>query len=87
MLHLGNCFQILKLFVIRRVMKISKDTTLAEILNLPRAEKILTKYNLPCLGCPLAEFEMKNLKIGEVCKMYGIDLEKLLEELNEIGKK
>jgi len=62
-------------------MKITKDTTLAEILNLSGKEKILAKYNLPCLSCPMAKFEIENLKIGEVCKMYGIDLEKLLIEL------
>ena len=64
-------------------MKIDKDTTLAEILKFPEAEKVLAKYNLPCLGCPFAKFEMENLKIGEVCKMYGIDLKGLLKELNE----
>jgi len=62
-------------------MRIGKDTTLAEILNLPGTEKVLAKYNLPCLSCPMAKFEIENLKIGEVCKMYGIDLEKLLIEL------
>jgi len=62
-------------------MKIGKDTTLAEILKIPGAEKILAKYNLPCLSCPFAETETENLKIGEVCKMYGIDLGKLLIEL------
>ena len=63
--------------------KITKDTTLAEILKYSELEKILMKYNLPCLGCPFAKFEMENLKIGEVCKMYGIDIESLLKELNE----
>ena len=67
--------------------KITKDTTLAKILNYPEAEKILAKYNLPCLGCPFAKFEMENLKIGEVCKMYNIDLKNLLKELNKIYSK
>jgi hybrid cluster-associated redox disulfide protein len=67
-------------------MKITKDTTLAEILNLSGTEKVLAKYNLPCLSCPMAKFEIENLKIGEVCEMYGIDLEKLLTELNKIGE-
>ncbi|TET84226.1 MAG: DUF1858 domain-containing protein [Candidatus Nealsonbacteria bacterium] len=67
--------------------KITKDTTLAELLDKPEAEKILAKYNLPCLGCPFAKFEMENLKIGEVCKMYNIDLKNLLKELNEIYSK
>ena len=67
--------------------KITKDTTLAELLDKPEAEKILAKYNLPCLGCPFAKFEIENLKIGEVCKMYNIDLKNLLKELNKIYSK
>jgi len=63
--------------------KFTKDTSLAEILKSPEAEKILAKYNLPCLGCSFAKMEMEKLKIGQVCQMYGIDLEKLLKELNE----
>lgn len=63
-------------------MRITENTTLAEILGKPELVKILAKYNLPCLGCPLADFEMKNLKIGEVCKMYEINLAELLKELN-----
>ena len=67
--------------------KITKDTTLSEILKYSEAEKILAKYNLPCLGCPFAKFEMENLKIGEVCKTYNIDLKNLLKELNKIYSK
>ena len=63
--------------------EITKDTILAEILKYPGVEKTLAKYNLPCLGCPFAKLEMENLKIGEVCKMYGIDLKGLLKELNK----
>jgi len=66
--------------------KITKDTTLAEILKNPELVKILVKYNLPCLGCPLAKMEMENLKIGEICKMYNISVERLLRELNESCK-
>jgi len=68
-------------------MKITKSTTLAEILKNPEAEKILAKYNLPCLGCPFAKFEMEQLKIGDVCRMYNIDAEKLLKELNTVYSK
>jgi hybrid cluster-associated redox disulfide protein len=64
--------------------KITKDTTLAELLENPKGREVLAKYNLPCLGCPFAKFEMENLKIGEVCKMYNIDLKNLLKELNKI---
>jgi hybrid cluster-associated redox disulfide protein len=62
--------------------KINKDTTLSEILEFKGAEKILSKYNLPCLSCPMAKFEMEKLKIGEVCETYGINLEGLLKDLN-----
>ncbi len=63
--------------------KITKGTILVEILEFPEAEKILAKHNLPCLGCPFVKLEMENLKIGEACKIYGIDIESLLKELNE----
>ena len=69
--------------MIKRKSKITKDTTLAEILRQPKTEGILSKYKLPCLHCPMARFEMEKLKIGEVTKMYGIDIENLLRELNK----
>jgi hybrid cluster-associated redox disulfide protein len=63
--------------------KITENSTLAEILEKPELIKVLAKYKLPCLGCPLAKYEMENLKIGQVCQMYGINLEDLLKELNK----
>jgi hybrid cluster-associated redox disulfide protein len=66
------------------MVKITKDTTLAEILKYPKAQAILAKYKLPCLGCPFAELEMDKLKLGEICKMYNINLKALLKELNEV---
>jgi hypothetical protein len=67
--------------------KITEDTALVKILENSKASKILAKYNLPCLGCPIAVFEMESLKIGKVCEMYNINLESLLEELNKNVKK
>ena len=64
--------------------KITEDTTLAEILELPESNSILAKYSLPCLYCPMAVYERGMLKIGEVAKTYGLDLKNLLEELNRI---
>lgn len=61
----------------------SKNTTLDKILEYPKAEKILGKYKLPCLGCPFAKMEMQSLKIGDVCQMYGIDIDNLLRDLNK----
>jgi hybrid cluster-associated redox disulfide protein len=66
--------------------KITKETSLAEILKNPKLEKILMKYNFPCLGCPMAKFEIEKLKLGQVCEIYEIDAEKLINELNEAIK-
>jgi len=65
----------------------NKDTTLSKILKDPDNEKILAKHNLPCLTCPLANMEKDELKIGDICKMYGIDIDKLLNDLNKDTKK
>lgn len=63
--------------------KITKDTTIEEILTNEKAAEILAKHKVPCLSCPMAKFEIKSLKIGDVCQMYGIDLEKLLKDLDK----
>lgn len=63
--------------------KITKETTLSEIMAKDSAKSILAKHKVPCLTCPMAQFEIQDLKIGDVCKMYGLDLKKLLEDLNE----
>ncbi len=63
--------------------KITKETTLSEIFKKPENKEVLKKYNLPCLSCPLADMEIDELKIGDVCQMYGIDLKSLLKELNK----
>jgi len=67
--------------------KFTENTTLAEILEYPGIEKILAKYNLPCLWCPFARFEAESLKIGQVCEVYRIDSDKLLKDLNKFLSK
>lgn len=62
--------------------KITEETLLGDILKKPYGTKILSKFKLPCLHCPMAALEMGVLKIGDVSKMYGVDLENLLKELN-----
>jgi len=62
-------------------MKITKNSTLAEILKVEGADRILAKHNLPCVSCPFAKYEMEKLEIGKVCEMYEIDLENLLKDL------
>ena len=68
-------------------MVITKDTILADILAIPDAEKVLAKYKMPCLTCPMAQLEAGKLTIGQVAKMYGIDIDNLLKELNEKKQK
>ena len=68
-------------------MKITKDTVLEKVLSLPNAGEILVKHKVPCLGCPMAAYEMGSLKMGDIAKMYGINLKKLLEDLNKLVKK
>lgn len=60
----------------------TKETFLKKILREDRTEKILAKYKVPCLSCPMLKFEVENLTIGQICEMYGIDLENLLNDLN-----
>ncbi len=66
--------------------KITKDTVLAEIIKRKGAEDVLLKNKMPCLTCPFAKFEMGKLKLGEVCKVYGLDLEKILAGINALDK-
>ena len=72
---------------------VTSKTTLQKILEKKGAEKILEKRGVPCVSCPMAKFEMekepygesahwRQIKIGEICKMYGLNLEKILKDLN-----
>jgi hypothetical protein len=62
--------------------KITEKTTLEKILETKKGAEILSKYSVPCMSCPMASFEISKLEIGQVCKMYGLNLEKILNELN-----
>lgn len=63
--------------------KITSATTLKKIIEQDGADEILAKNGVPCLSCPMSQFEIDKLKIGEVCKMYGLKLDKILKELNK----
>lgn len=62
--------------------KITKETTIKDILQTKGNDKILEKFHLPCLHCPMAAQEIEKLKIGQVATAYGIDIKKLLKEIN-----
>ena len=60
--------------------KITKDMTFNEVLRAyPDTVKILRKHNMDCFGCLGAEAE--TIEFGAVA--HGVDLEKLLQELNK----
>lgn len=64
-------------------MKITKKTKLSKLIDDKKAQKVLEKYDFPCLSCPHARLEMEVLELGSVCEMYEIDGVKLIKELNE----
>lgn len=64
--------------------EITKEASLAEILDLEGAEEVLEKHRLPCLRCPFAEREVQSLTLGQVSHMYGLDLGKILKELKNL---
>lgn len=63
--------------------KYTEDTTLEKILESGKAEEVLAEFSVPCLTCPMMQKEASELKIGNICEMYGINKEKLLEKLNQ----
>ncbi|WBW97635.1 DUF1858 domain-containing protein [Oceanirhabdus sp. W0125-5] len=63
-------------------MKITKDMTIGEVVkNYPKSPEVLMGFGMGCVGCPSAQAET----IEEASMVHGIDLEKLLEELNKIA--
>lgn len=64
--------------------KITEKNTLAEVLEIKGAEKVLAKHDLPCLQCPFAKMEAETLEIGKIAKLYRLDLENLLKDLNNL---
>ena len=64
-------------------MKVTSKTTLAKIVEEKNGAKVLMENGVPCLSCPMSQFEIDKLQIGEVCKMYGLNLKKILKELNK----
>jgi len=67
--------------------QVDENWLLAEVLQIQGAAEVLNKYSLPCMGCPLMGFEVGMLRIGEVCRTYGIDSKKVIKDLNSLLKK
>jgi hybrid cluster-associated redox disulfide protein len=55
------------------------ETVSALLARDPRAARILLNHRMHCVGCAIAPFET----LAEVCLVYGVPLEPLLEELRQ----
>jgi len=66
------------------VNKITKNTTLEKVLKIKGAEEVLAKFKFPCLTCPMMQYEVGSLTLGQVCDNYGIDLVGVLKGLEEL---
>ncbi len=64
-------------------MKFNKNTKLSEIIQESKGNEVLHSNGVPCVTCPMAQFELEILEIGQICEMYGLNLGKILKELNE----
>lgn len=64
--------------------KITAKMTFNEVIQkYPETSSLFFKYGLSCIGCPLAMQET----IEQGCKAHGIDVGKLVDELNKKIKK
>lgn len=65
-------------------MKITKEMSITEIVQkYPQTAKVLVNHGMGCLGCAAAHFE----NIGQGASAHGIDVDKLIEELNAVVEK
>lgn len=63
--------------------ELNRDSNILETIeNYPQAIEIFTKNGLPCVGCAAARFE----KLSDVVEEFGIDLDKLIKELEDSKK-
>lgn len=61
-------------------MAITKDMLIGEILReKPEAVETLLRFGMGCIGCPSSQME----SLEQAAMVHGIDLEKLLAELNK----
>ncbi|MDO5716838.1 MAG: DUF1858 domain-containing protein [Tissierellia bacterium] len=60
---------------------IDKDMYICELIQLkPEAAYLLMSYGMACIGCPASQMET----IEEACMVHGINMDRLLEDLNRL---
>ncbi len=61
-------------------MKITKDMSIKEVVDkYPQSIQVFMMHGLGCVGCAIANFE--NIEQGALA--HGIDIDKLIEDLNK----
>lgn len=65
---------------------VTKDTLLADIITNEKMLEVLYKLGVPCVTCPLMGFEASFLTLGQIAETYGLDLEKIIDELKKVLK-
>ena len=60
---------------------ITKDMTFAQVMKMHRdVVKVLSRYNLGCIGCMGAQAE----SLEQGCSAHGLDVDDLLRDLNAL---
>ena len=59
--------------------QITKDTIIGDILDIaPETAQIFLSIGMHCLGCPSSRGET----VEQACMVHGVEVEKLLEQIN-----
>lgn len=62
------------------MMKISEDMGIMELVEkYPQSVEVLRRAGMGCIGCAAAHFE----SVGQGARAHGIDVPKLMEDLNK----
>ena len=62
--------------------QITKDTIIGDILDIaPETAPAFFAIGMHCLGCPSSRMET----VEEACMVHGVDVDKLLEQLNQLA--
>lgn len=63
---------------------ITKDMSIGKVvMDHPEVVQVFMNHGLHCIGCAAAHFE----NIAQGCEAHGIDVDKLVDDLNKVVKK
>ena len=66
-----------------KVAKITANMTIEDVIKkYPEVAEVFFKHGMPCIGCAIAASET----VGQAAAAHGINLKKLLEDLNNVAK-